>query len=189
MNLTYKALLLTLGFLGSSVVYASTAGVSLTNDTVQGDVNLDLGSFGFNAGITHDSDGSSSTGHVGLTVEDSEGAGGPLQVGLGVRLYVIDADLNDGDNELSAALSLGGWYRYTLQEANRISIYGSGYYSPEVLSFSNLNHTYTYDFRLEYMTMRNSRAYINYGNTVVVYDDNSRKEINKGFSVGAVVDF
>jgi len=189
MNLTHKTLLLTLGILGSSVVNASTAGVSLTNETVQGDVNLDLGSFGLNAGITHDSDENSSTGHVGLTVEDSEGADGPLQVGLGVRLYVMDADLNDDENELSAALSLGGWYRYTLQQANRVSIYGSGYYSPQVLSFSNLDHMYTYDFRLEYMTMRNSRAYIRYGNTVIVYDDNSRKEINKGFSIGAVVDF
>ena len=189
MNIMHKALLLTFGILGSSFVNASTAGVSLTNETVQGDVNVDIGRFGLNAGVTHDSDENSSTGHIGLTVEDSEGDGGPLQVGLGVRLYVIDADLNDDENEVSAALSLGGWYRYTLQQANRLSIYGSLYYSPEVLSFSNLDHMYTYDLRLEYMTMRNSRAYIRYGNTVIVYDDDSRKEINKGFSVGAVVDF
>lgn len=189
MNLTYKTLLLTVGLLGGSFVHASTAGVSLTNETVKGDVNLDMGAFGLNAGITNDIDTNSSTAHVGLTVQDSEGGDGPLEVGVGIRLYIIDADLEDDEDELSGAISLGGWYRYTLQQANRLSIYGSLYYSPKVLSFSNLDHTYTYDFRLEYMTMRNARAYISYANTVVVYDDNTRTEINKGFSVGANVDF
>jgi len=189
MNLTYKTLLLTVGLLGGSFVHASTAGVSLTNETVKGDVNLDMGSFGLNAGITNDIDTNSSTAHVGLTVQDSEGGDGPLEVGVGIRLYIIDADLEDDEDELSGAISLGGWYRYTLQQANRLSIYGSLYYSPKVLSFSNLDHTYTYDFRLEYMTMRNARAYISYANTVVVYDDKTRTEINKGFSVGANVDF
>ncbi|WOD07351.1 YfaZ family outer membrane protein [Marinomonas sp. GJ51-6] len=190
MNLTYKTLLLTVGLLGGSFVHASTAGVSLTNETVKGDVNLDMGSFGLNAGITNDIDTNSSTAHVGLTVQDSEGGNGPLEVGIGIRLYVVDTDVgSDDDEDLSAALSLGGWYRYTLQQANRVSIYGSLYYSPEVLSFSNLSHTYTYDFRLEYITMRNARAYISYANTILIYDDDTRKEINKGFSVGANVDF
>jgi hypothetical protein len=189
MNLTYKSLLLTAGILGASFVHASSAGVSLTNETVKGDINLDMGSFGLNAGVTNDVEENSSTAHVGLTVQDSEGGDGPLEVGIGIRLNVIDADLDNDDDELSVALGLGGWYRYTLQQANRLSIYGSLYYSPEVLSFSNLDHTYTYDFRLEYMTMRNARAYISYANTVVVYDDDRRAEFNKGFSVGATVDF
>lgn len=188
MNLTYKALLLTVGLVGGSLVHASTAGVSLTNETVNGNVNLDMGSFGLNAGVTNDLDTNSSTAHVGVTVQDSEGGNGPLEVGVGARVSLIKTDIG-GEDKLTAALGLGGWYRYTLQQANRLSIYGSLYYSPEVLSFSDLDHTYTYDFRLEYMTMRNARAYISYANTVVVYDDNSRAEINKGFSVGANVDF
>ncbi|ETI57897.1 YfaZ family outer membrane protein [Marinomonas profundimaris] len=187
MNLTHKTLLLTAGILGSSIVSASTAGVSLTNDTVKGDVNLSMGSFGINAGVTHDKDESTSTAHVGLSVEDSDSSG-PLQVGIGVRLYAIDADLEKED-DVSMGLSLGGWYRYTIPEANRVSIYGSLYYSPEVLSFTNLNHMYTYEFRAEYMTMKNARAYIRYGKTVIIYDDKSRKEVNKGLSVGATVDF
>ncbi len=188
MNHTYKTIFFTVGVLGSSLTYASTAAISLTNGTAKGDVNLNMGAFGVNAGITHDNDENSSLAHVGVTVEDSE-SNGPLQVGVGVRVYVIDADLDDDDSELSGAFSVGGWYRYTIPEANRLSIYSSIYYSPEVLSFSNLDHMYTYDFRLEYMATQNARTYINYGNTVVVYDDDSRKEINKGFSIGAQVDF
>ena len=187
MNFTYKTLLLTAGILGASVVNASTAGVSLTNETVKGDVNLDLGSFGIDAGITHDKDESTSTAHLGLSVQDSD-TSGPLQVGIGARLYAIDADL-DNEDDLSMALSLGGWYRYTIPQANRVSIYGSLYYAPEVLSFTNLDHMYTYEFRAEYMTMRNARAYIRYGKTVTIYDDNTRKESNKGLSIGATVDF
>ncbi|WP_394179156.1 YfaZ family outer membrane protein [Marinomonas posidonica] len=189
MNLNVKAVFLAFGLLGSSIAGASTAGVNLTNETVQGDFNLDMGSFGINGGVSHDKDEDTSTGYVGLSVQDSEGGSGPLQVGIGIRLYAMDAELENDENEISLALSLGGWYRYTLQQANRLSVYGSVYYSPEILSFTNLDHMYTYDFRLEYMTMRNARAYIKYGNTVIVYDDNSRKETNKGFSIGANVDF
>lgn len=187
MNLTHKTLLLTACIFGSSVVGASTADVSLTNDTVKGDVNLDMGSFGVDAGITHDKDESTSTAHLGLSVQDSD-TSGPLQVGIGARLYAIDANLDEED-DLSVALALGGWYRYTIPQANRVSIYGSVYYSPEVLSFTNLDHMYTYEFRAEYMTMRNARAYIRYGRTVTVYDDGFRKESNKGLSIGATVDF
>ncbi|AEF54762.1 YfaZ family outer membrane protein [Marinomonas posidonica] len=189
MNLNIKTVFLAFGLLGSTIAGASTAGVNLTNETVQGNVNLDMGSFGIGAGLSHDKDESTSTGYLGLSVQDSEGGGGPLEIGIGVRLYAIDAELENDDDELSLALTLGGWYRYTLQQANRISLYGSVYYSPEVLSFTNLNHMYTYDFRLEYMTMRNARAYLKYGNTVIVYENGSRKETNKGVSIGATVDF
>ena len=188
MNLTHKTLLLTAGILGSSLVNASTASVGLTNDTVKGDINLNMGTFGIDAGMSYDKDESLSTAHIGLNVEDSEGAGGPLEVGIGTRLYAIDADRKQED-DLSLALALGGWYRYTLPEANRISIYGSLYYAPEVLSFTNLDHMYTYEFRAEYMTMRNARVYLSYGKTTAIYDDNSRIEANKGLSIGASVDF
>ncbi|WP_369921577.1 YfaZ family outer membrane protein [Marinomonas polaris] len=187
MNLTHKALLLTVGILGSSIVNASSAGVSLTNDTVKGDINLNMGAFGVNGGVTHNDDKNTSTAHIGVTVEDSD-TSGPLQAGIGIRLYAIDANSEQND-DLSVALALGGWYRYTLPEANRVSIYGSVYYSPQVLSISNLDHMYTYEFRAEYMTMRNARAFIRYGKTVTVYEDDSRKEIDKGLSIGATVDF
>lgn len=189
MNLTYKALLLTVGVLGASIVNASTAGISLTNETIQGDVNLNMGTFGIDAGATHDSEVNASFAYVGLNVQDSEGESGPLEIGIGVRTYAIDANRPNDDDEIYTALSLGGWYRYTLPEANRLSIYASLYYAPEVLSFANLDHMHSTELRLEYMTMRNARAYIRYGKTVAIYDDNSRTEINKGFSIGATVDF
>ncbi|MCV2402791.1 YfaZ family protein [Marinomonas sp. C2222] len=190
MNQKFKTLLLTAGVLGASFTYASNATVSLTNETAQGDIDLQLGNINLNAGITHDVDVNASTTHVGINVQDSEsGGGGPLEIGVGIRAILIDADINDDEDELSAALGVGGWYRYTIQQANRLSLYASLYYSPEVLSFSNLDHTYTYETRLEYMTTQNARAFIRYGNTVVVYDDGERNEINRGFSVGANVGF
>ncbi|NVK74907.1 hypothetical protein C0J08_11070 [Marinomonas sp. CT5] len=187
MNLTNKALLLTAGILGSSLVNASTASVALTNETVKSDVNFNMGTFGIGAGVSYDKDESVTAAHIELGVEDSD-TSGPLQVGLGARLYGIDADL-EPDDDISVALALGGWYRYTLPEANRLSIFGSLYYAPEVLSFKNLDHMYVYELRAEYMTMRNARAFISYGKTTVIYEDDSRKIANNGFSVGASVDF
>ncbi|MBR7888430.1 hypothetical protein J9B83_05690 [Marinomonas sp. A79] len=184
---TCKTLLLTAGLFSSSVIMASSAGVSLTNETVKGNVNLSMGSFGVNAGITRDDDADTSTAYAGVTVEDSD-TSGPLQAGLGARVYAIDENRAD-DNDFSMALSLGGWYRYTLPQANRVSIYGSLYYSPEVLSFGDLDHMYTYEFRGEYMTMRNARVYVSYGKTVTVYDDGSRNESDDNLAVGATVSF
>ncbi|MCB5160323.1 YfaZ family outer membrane protein [Marinomonas algarum] len=186
-SFTCKALLMAAGILGSSVVAASSAGVSLTNETVKGDLNVNMGSFGLNVGLSRDDDTDSTTGYVGATIEDSD-TSGPLQAGLGIRLNAIDNN-RPNDNDLSLAVSLGGWYRYTLQKANRVSIYGSLYYAPEVLSFNDLDHTYNYEFRLEYMTMRNARAYVSYGETVTIYNDGSRKEINDGVAFGANVIF
>ena len=70
MNLNVKAVFLAFGLLGSSIAGASTAGVNLTNETVQGDFNLDMGSFGVNGGVSHewDIDGHRGRGN-GLWVE------------------------------------------------------------------------------------------------------------------------
>ena len=189
MNVTYKALALTAALLGSSLIHASTAGVALTNDTAHAEVNLSMGTFGIEGGATYDSDASASIGYVGLLVQDSEGDNGPFEAGVGFRAYVIGADVSDNDNEISSAIGLGGWYRFTIPQANRLSLFGSLYYSPEVLTFSNADHMYNYDFRFEYMVMQNARAFLRYSNTVVVYDDDSRNEIDKGFSIGATVEF
>ncbi len=188
MNLVQKTIIMTAGIMGSTLVAASTASVNMTNDKIQANVNLNMGPFGVNGGVTQDNKSEVTAGHIGVNIQDKDSSG-PLEIGIGVRLNVVDADFDDED-KFSVSLGLGGWYRYTLQDANRLSIYGSGYYSPEILSFSsNLERSYTYDFRLEYMTMRNARAYVRYGNNVMVYQDGTRREFNKGFSVGATVDF
>ena len=183
-----KALLVALGLTGSTLVSASNASLNLTNDVINGDATLNLGNFALSGGGTYDEDTNSSIAYVGIGVEDAE-PNGPLQAGIGIRGSVIDTDTEDDENKLAAAVGIGGWYRYTLPQANRLSIYGSGYYSPEILTLTELAHTYTYEFRGEYMTMRNARAYVRYGKTVVVFDDGSHKDINAGISVGATVDF
>ncbi|MDE8603194.1 YfaZ family outer membrane protein [Marinomonas sp. RSW2] len=189
MNLTHKTLLLTAGILGSSLVNASTASVALTNETVKGDASFDMGTYSVDAGFSYDKDESVTAGYLGLGIDDSD-TNGPLQVGLGVRLYGIYADLKD-DGDVSAAIALGGWYRYTIPEANRLSIFGSLYYAPESLSLTNLDHMYVYELRAEYMTMRNARAFLSYGKTRIVYENKigTRKEVNNGFAIGATVDF
>ncbi|MEL0613726.1 YfaZ family outer membrane protein [Marinomonas arenicola] len=188
MNLTNKALLLTAGILSSSMVLASNAGVSLTNDLAKADVSLDMGPFALTAGGTHDSDDDTSSAYVGLNIQDTD-TSGPLQIGLGVRVYALDNNLNGRNDDVAVAAALGGWYRYTFPMANRLSIYGSAYYSPEVLSVSRLDHMYTYDVRGEYMTTQNTRVYIGYGSTVSVYTNDERRETSDGLSVGASVAF
>ncbi|MEL0636828.1 MULTISPECIES: YfaZ family outer membrane protein [Marinomonas] len=188
MNLTNKALLLTAGILSSSMVFASTAGVSLTNDLVKADVAIDAGPFSISGGGTHDADNETSSAYVGINIQDSD-TSGPLQIGLGVRIYALDNNMQGKNDEIAVATALGGWYRYTFPMANRLSFYASGYYAPTVLSVSRLDHMYTYDVRGEYMTTQNTRAYIGYGSTVSVYTNGERRETSDGLSIGASVAF
>lgn len=188
MKLTNKALLLTAGVLSSSMVFASNAGLNLTNDKLKADVSIDAGPFSIDAGGSHDTDKDTSSAYAGLGIQDSD-TSGPLQVGLGIRLYALDSDLKSEDNDLALAVALGGWYRYTFPMANRLSIYASGYYSPEVLTISRLDHMYTYDARIEYMTTHNTRAFINYGATEAIYKNGDRQKSSNGISVGANVVF
>ena len=188
MKLTHKVLLLTAGILSSSMVLASDADISLTNDLLKGNVNLDLGPFALSAGGNHDSDDDTSSAYIGLNVQDSD-VSGPLQIGLGIRLYALDDNLKDKNDDIAFAAALGGWYRYTLPMANRLSLYASGYYAPKILSVSRLDHMYTYDLRGEYMTTQNTRVYLGYGSTVSVYTNNERRETDNGFNIGASVNF
>ncbi|SBS33926.1 YfaZ precursor [Marinomonas spartinae] len=188
MKLSNKALLLTAGLLSSSMVLASNVGVNLRNDLLKADASIDAGPFSIDAGGTHDADKDTSSAYAGLSIQDTD-ATGPLQVGLGARLYALDSNLKDENNDLALAVALGGWYRYTFPMANRLSIYASGYYSPEVLTISRLDHMYTYNARLEYMTTHNTRAFISYGATEAIYKNGERQRSNDGISVGANVVF
>ena len=208
MNLTSKAILLTSGILSSFMVLASSANISLTNDLVKGDVSLDagassltggdsqvsetqphddVGTFYFTAGGAHDASDHTSAGYIGLSVQDTNEIS-PLQIGLGIRLYALDNNRGDKNN-VAVATALGGWYRYTLPTANRLSIFASGYDAPTVLSVSWLDHMYTYDVRGEYMTTRHIRIYIGYGRIVSHYENDDRVATSKGASIGASVDF
>ncbi|MBJ7538228.1 YfaZ family outer membrane protein [Marinomonas transparens] len=189
MTQTKQALLIAAGILSSSWVLASSADLNLTNDKANAAVTLNIDKAAVSVGGMYDEGDNTSYVFMGLGVEDAE-ANGPLAVGIGLRGYAIDTDRDSG-RDTSAAVGVGGWYRYTFPQANRLSLYASGYYSPQILTISNADHVYNYEARLEYMTMRNARAYIRYSKMVVVFDDanESRKELDHGFSIGASVDF
>lgn len=188
MNLTNKALLLSAGILSSTMVFASEASVSLTNNMIKADTLFDVGNFALSLGGAHDGQDVTTTLYAGIGVQDSSSTG-PLQVGLDIRAYALDNNLKTQNGDIDAAIGLGGWYRYTFPKANRLSLYASGHYAPSILSFSGLDNMYTYEVRGEYMTTQNTRVYVGYGTTVSKYSNGDRRETLNGLTIGASATF
>lgn len=183
-----KMLPLALGALISFQASADTIEGSLSDKAVKVDVSLDQGKYFLDAGgMYHSDDGK--YGYIGAHIEDQDTAKDyPVQVGLGIRLLAIDTDYNVDNAGMSVAL--GGFYRFTFPKANRFSIYGSLYYSPQVLSFSNIDHMYQAEVRGEYRTLRNARVFIRYGLTSVDLSSySSDAEMNKSLGLGVVTYF
>lgn len=183
-----KLLPVVLGAAVSMQAAAHSVEGSLSNDSVKVDVSLDQGSYFLDAGgMYHSDDGK--YGYIGAHIEDKDlSEDYPLQIGIGARLLAIDTDYDV--NESGMAVGLGGFYRYTFPKANRFNIYGSLYYSPNVLSFENIDNMYQAEIRAEYRTLRNALVYVRYGLTNVDLDSYSKDfEMNKGFGLGVVAYF
>ncbi|WCN09379.1 YfaZ family outer membrane protein [Marinomonas mediterranea] len=167
---------------------ANTFEGSLSNESVKVDVSLSQQTYFLDVGgMYHTDDGS--YGYVGAHIEDIETSKDyPLQIGLGVRFIAVDADA--GGDDTGVAVGLGGFYRYTFPKANRFSLYGSLYYSPEVLSFENVENLWQGEVRGEYKTLKNARVFLRYGQTSVEFDNrNDAVDMNQGIGLGVVADF
>ncbi|MFD1383969.1 YfaZ family outer membrane protein [Rhodanobacter aciditrophus] len=183
-----KILPLALGAAVAAQASANTFEGSLSNEAVKADVSIDRGSYFLDAGgMYHTDDGK--YGYIGAHIEDKDTAKDyPLQIGIGARLLAVDTEV--GDNDDGVAVGLGGFYRYTFPKANRFSVYGSLYYSPQVLSFQNIENMYQAEIRGEYRTLRNALVFVRYGLTNVDLDDySSDAEMNKSIGIGVVTYF
>lgn len=184
-----KLLPIVLGATLSLSAFASdTIEGSLSSDAVKVDASLDQGKFFFDVGgMYHSDDGK--YGYIGAHIEDIDTAKDyPVQIGLGLRLMAINTEYAVNNSGMSVAL--GGYYRYTFPKANRFSVLGSLYYSPQVLSFQNIDSMYQMEVRGEYRTLRNALVFLRYGFTSVDLDGaNGDVDMNKGIGIGISTTF
>lgn len=120
--------------------------------------------------------------HAGFHLVDAAAnSGTPLTAGLGMRLVYTNTDTVDFDG---ISLALGGFFRYTLPNANRFNIGGAVYYAPDVVSFGDQSEYYEVGLRFGYNVIRDADVYIGIREIKAEYDDAGRFEFDSAVHVG-----
>lgn len=155
----YVLFALLLGCAGSA--YADSLDLNLNNDAVRLTFSWDArdDKLTFDAGWLHNQD-TGNVGHVGLHLVDFA-ASGPAapEVGVGARLFYIDADTGPSSSQ-GGALGLGGFFRYSFPQANRFGIRGQLYFAPDVVAFGDTERYLEAGLGLSYNVLRDADAYI-----------------------------
>ncbi|EAQ65890.1 hypothetical protein MED121_01725 [Marinomonas sp. MED121] len=178
MSFNKYAIGLTLGLLSLGANASSVSG-TMSDTTAKFNASLSIEPFEIEAGALYLSDGGKS-GYVGAMIVDKAD---PIEVGVGIRARAVEGDLGAGDS--GYALGFGGYYRYILPQANRVSLYGSGYYYPSLFSYGDIKRQHEADFRAEYSATRNARVYVSYSIVKTEFADYRDKyTLDEGINFG-----
>ncbi len=183
MNFHKYAIGLTIGVLSIGVNASSVSG-TLSDDTAKFNASLSIEPIEVEVGGIYLSE-SGKSGYVGAMVVDKAD---PIEVGIGGRVRAVEGDLGAGDS--GYALGFGGYYRYTIPQANRVSLYASGYYYPGLFAYGDIKRQHEADLRAEYYATRNARVYLSYSVVKVEFADYSDKyKLDEGVHVGVAAYF
>ena len=118
-----------------------------------------LGSSGLNVdgGWLHNSDNGDVL-HGGLHLVDLASSGrDKIEAGIGGRFVYTNGDISGQDGY---AVPVGGFVRYTPQAINRLSVSGSLYYAPSILSLGDMDKYQEFSVRVSYNVLRQADVYL-----------------------------
>ncbi|HEA52852.1 hypothetical protein LCGC14_0884130 [marine sediment metagenome] len=145
--------------LAAAPVFASDLDLSLTNDSVKGQVDF----FGNNsdiqlgAGYTYH-EGSRNIANVDFHAQGRTALGNlPTTAGLGVRAIGWDGNRVDG-----GALGLGGFATVNIPRVPGLSFTGGLHYAPSILSFGDSENMTSLELRASYRVIRNAEVFAGY---------------------------
>lgn len=183
MSFNKYAIGFTLGLLSVGANASSVSG-TLSDDTAKFNASLSIEPVEVEVGGLYLSDGGKS-GYIGAMVVDKAD---PIEVGVGARIRAVEGDL--GSHDSGYAMGLGGYYRYTIPQANRVSLYASGYYYPSLFAYGDIKRQHEADLRAEYYATRNARIYLSYSVVKTEFNDyNDTYKLDEGVHVGVAAYF
>lgn len=119
-------------------------------------------------------------GSIGLHLVDNAGtAAQAFRVGLGGRLFALDADGGSG-----GMLAIGAWGRYTFPQADRFALMGSIHFAPSVTAFGDVEQFIEYGVRGEYEVLRNGSLYVGYRRLRADFDFADDVDLDEGLHLG-----
>lgn len=177
----YRIILFFMGFFLSFGAAAAELDFNLSNEAflvrykpapAAGGMQLDFG-------LMHQED-DVNLGSVGLHLVDNAGtANQAFRVGLGGRLFAVDADGGSG-----GMLAIGAWARYNFPEANRFALAGNLRFAPGVTSFGDVEGFIEYGVRGEYEVLRNGSLYVGYRRLRADFDGADNVDLDEGLHLG-----
>lgn len=163
---------------------ASTLDVNLNGDVVRGAFAFPaFGNLTADVGLLHHQDDGDVI-HFGLHLVDEAGAGESLIAGLGGRVVALDATGLDGQ-----VIALGGFFRYTLPDYNRVGFSGHLYFGPDVIAFGDTSRYFEVAVRAQYNVLRQGHVYLGYRNIKADFELGPEVTIDSGLHVGLLVEF
>lgn len=124
--------------------------------------------------------------HGGILLVDDAASEAPVTAGLGGRLYYIDPD---GAPDEEFALALGGFAKYVFPNADRFSVQGHVYYSPDVLAFGDLEDFVEVGARVSYNVLRDADIYIGARYLKADIDNGPEVTLDNGLIIGIQLRF
>ncbi|WP_417513618.1 YfaZ family outer membrane protein [Marinobacter sp.] len=174
--------------LAAAPAFASDLDLSLTNDSVKGQVNF----FGNNndlqlgAGYTYH-EGSRHIGNVDFHAQGRTALGNlPTTAGIGMRAIGWDDDRVDG-----GAVGLGGFATVNIPNVPGLSFTGGLHYAPRILSFGDSEEMTSVELRGSYRVIRNAELFAGYRYLNTELDAPYRGDINldEGIMAGMKIFF
>ena len=80
-----------------------------------------------------------------------------LEAGLGGRFVYTNGDVSGQDGY---GFPVGGFLRFTPQRMNQLSLFGSAYYAPDILSIGDMDSYREYTVRVAYNVLRQADIHI-----------------------------
>ena len=129
---------------------------------------LEGSNLAFDAGWLHHTDNGDVL-HAGIHIVDlASSSRNQLEAGLGGRFVYTNGDLSGQDGY---GFPVGGFVRFTPQRMNRLSLFGSLYYAPDILSLGDMDNYREYTLRIGYNVLRQADIYIGARYVRGEYDD------------------
>lgn len=117
-------------------------------------------------------------------VDDANPGGAPLNVGIGGRALFVDTDGPNG-----GGLALGGHFRFTLPDMDRLGIGGELYYAPSIVAGGDLDRHLQWSLRGEYQILRQANVYIGYRQVRPAFEEGGSFRLDSGIHAGLRLDF
>lgn len=126
-------------------------------------------------------------GHFGLHLVDFASAGAnPIEAGIGTKLFYFDSESLDLDG---IAGGLGGFFRYTFPNMDRIKIGASLYYAPDVLATGDAESYREIGLQVAYNVLREADVYLGIRNVKGEFDTGAEATIDSGLHIGFRLEF
>jgi len=139
-------------------VFADEVDLSLNSDALRLQYVYEMESTGLNVdgGWLYNSDNGDVL-HVGLHLVDLASSGrDTLEAGLGGRFVYTNGDFTQ---QSGLAVPIGGFLRFVPRAIDRLSVSGSAYFAPAILSLGDMDQYQEYSFRVGYNVLREADVY------------------------------